>query len=59
MGRDRGRGSNLSVCLEGEGGSRGGGEGGEGGESVDPYNITRSALFPAPSVLIMGPTKGV
>ena len=53
MGRDRGRGSNLSVCLEGEGGSRG------GGESLDPYNITGSALFPAPSVLIMGPTKEV
>ena len=22
----------------------------EGGKSVDPYNITRSAIFPAPSV---------
>ena len=37
----------------------GGGGGGGGGDSVDPFNIIESALFPFPSVLIVGPTKGV
>ena len=45
MGRDRGRGSNLSIFLEGDGGSRGG-----GGKSVDLYMVdkehTRGKLSP-------------
>ena len=41
MGWDRGKGSNLSVIL--------GGGGGRGREEHGPYNISESALFPAPS----------
>ena len=42
-------------CVRGGGGGGGGG----GGKSMNPYNITGSALFPAPSVGIVGPTKVV